>query len=102
MPTDLRIYKYPFPDFTGNQFDVLLPIGAKVLCVQVQNLKPCIWALVDTDAAHEPRRFTFYGTGHQCDENPDDYVGTFQMQDGTYVFHLFEPSATKERQEVEA
>ena len=70
-----------------------MPQGAEVLCVQVQNETPCLWALVDPNAAEkETRVFRIYGTGHQIHEQAslDNYIGTFQLQGGLLIFHVFE------------
>jgi hypothetical protein len=50
-----------------------------------------MWALVNPEASKEKRRFELYGTGHDVPESDGlIHVGTFQMQDGALVFHLFE------------
>lgn len=67
---------------------IQMPGGAEILTVQVQHGTPCIWAIVDSDNASNPRRFRMYGTGHKVDET-GTYVGTFHIRNGTLVFHLF-------------
>jgi hypothetical protein len=71
--------------------DVEMPRGAEVLSVQVQRGEPCLWALVDTHAQREVRRFVTVGTGHDI---PSDlrmkHVGTFQLHGGDLIFHVFE------------
>lgn len=65
--------------------------GAIVLCVQMQNDTPMLWALVDPDPtlSIQMRRFEIVGTGHPCDDlDPDRYVGTVQI--GPLVWHIFE------------
>ena len=69
-----------------------MPQGAKILCIQVQNGVPCIWALVDTGSFLTKRTFEIFGTGQAI---PDDvikrnYIGTFQLDNGDLVFHCFE------------
>ena len=71
---------------------VALPKGAKVLCVQTQNESPCLWVVnpaVEV-ATTEDRTFAIYGTGHQHESIGGVYVGTFQLQGGLLVFHVFE------------
>lgn len=69
-----------------------MPANAEVLCVQSQNGNPCLWALVNSDEPMvEMRYFKVYGTGHSIPENPGKYIGTFQLQSGAFVFHVFEP-----------
>jgi len=70
---------------------VELPMGAKVLSVQVQGEGPQLWALVDE---HQPlkqaRRIAIYGTGNPMPDDPGEYISTFQMHGGELVFHAFE------------
>lgn len=84
-----RVYKYPLTitDFVT----ISMPIGAKILRVDVQNEKPYIWALVDPDAVKETRCFRIAGTGHEIeDDHCDSYVGSFMLMNGALVFHVFE------------
>lgn len=85
----LSIWKYPFAvtDF----FSLDMPQGAEVLCVQMQGAQPCIWARVNTEAVPKPRDFQIFGTGHDAsDTEGSRYVGTFQLNGGALVFHLYE------------
>lgn len=66
-----------------------MPEGAAILTVQMQREKPCLWALVDSSKEKETRQFCIYGTGHKI-ANDVIYVNTFQVENGTYVFHVFE------------
>jgi hypothetical protein len=83
------VYKYPI-EFDGH-FTLMLPRGANILSVQMQGSIPCIWALVDPDEPEAARTFKLYGTGHPI-AAPDtlQFVGTFQVDEGMFVFHLFE------------
>ncbi len=67
-----------------------IPKGAIVLSIQTQGDQPCMWVLVDSFNENELRKFKVYGTGHQLPENPGKYIGTFQVENGSLVFHLFE------------
>jgi len=72
--------------------NIIMPIGAKILSVQIQNETPCLWALVnpeekDTDA----RNIETFGTGHTvCYDSgvTRDFIGTYQTRG--LVFHVFE------------
>ena len=88
----LAVWKYPLPFPTYDEFNLTMQKGAKVLTVQVQGDQPCIWALIDASAPTEVRRFRVAGTGHWLEQERAclDYVGTFQLNDGQLVFHLFE------------
>ena len=82
------VYKYPI--IATDDIVINLPKGAEVLCVQTQGNEPFIWALVDPEEPLEPRRFRMAGTGHPIEETDLTYRGTFQLQGGALVFHLFE------------
>lgn len=86
--TTKQVWKF---DVQPGEFIVEMPRGAHVLTVQVQHEAPRMWALVDPGEPTEKRRFVVVGTGHTV-VNAEwvKYVGTFQVRDGTLVFHLFE------------
>lgn len=88
----MRIFKYTL-EKTDKQ-KLLLPLGARILSVQVQYNSPQLWALVN-----EKEKFTrevtisTYGTGNPIPvkdaEDMGTYLGTYQVFDGDYVFHVF-------------
>lgn len=84
-----KIFKYPLE--TTDHQEVEMPIASVILCVQVQHGIPCLWAMVNTDPelAKEKRKVRICGTGHDVDDHPDYYVGTYQLQGGALVFHVF-------------
>lgn len=84
----MTIYKYPL-EVTDEQ-EVELPGTHKLLSVQEQNATPCLWALVDPDAAPVKRTLRIFGTGQPIEEYPmGDFLGTFQLYGGRLVFHVF-------------
>lgn len=83
------IYKYGVS--VADEFTLRMPKGARILSLQVQHCEPHIWALVDTKAPTVNRNFSLRGTGHSCTGlELAPFVGTFQLQNGTFVFHLFD------------
>jgi hypothetical protein len=84
--SSLRIWKWPLK-MNGHQ-DLNLPAGAQLLTLQLQGGNPTLWALCDTDAPLQPRRFAIYGTGQTLPEPVGQYLGTFQA--GMLVWHVFE------------
>lgn len=73
-----------------DEFSIWMPVGAKPLSVQLQDGEPQLWALVDANEERkEYRRFRLAGTGHLVTEEYPIYVGTFQMDGGRLVWHLF-------------
>ncbi len=95
----LTVHKYPVP--WGTHFAVDLPVHAQVLEVAMQNGRPQLWALVDTEREIEFRQFRLVGTGHPIEENIGQlrFVSTFQAEGGSLVFHVFEVlrDASKDR-----
>lgn len=83
---------WKFPLAVNDKQAIQMPKGAKILTVQVQGDGglPCIWALCDTEAPLENRLIAMFGTGHQAPEGAADYIGTFQLHNGEFVFHVFE------------
>lgn len=82
------IWKYPLK-VTDEQV-IEIPLTGRVLCVQAQNDKPCLWVLWDQADKLLPKkvRIHMYGTGHPISE-VHNYVGTFQMLNGGLVYHVF-------------
>lgn len=80
------IYKYPI-EVTDVQH-IEMNEGARILSVQTQQGRPCLWALVDTSKPKRKVEIHVHGTGH---ENTLDfhYIGTFQLHQGALVFHVF-------------
>lgn len=71
---------------------VEMPIGAKLLTVQMQKGVPVLWALVDTDAEMGSRFFFLCGTGWVVPKEfvgHLEYVNTVQADNGM-VWHVFE------------
>ena len=69
---------------------ISMPKDAIVLTVQVQGSQPCLWARLSPDTPSEKRTFLTYGTGHEIESEPGPYIGTYQLEGGQLVFHVFE------------
>ena len=83
------IYKYPVK--VDDEQIIQMPDDSEILSIQYQYGRPYIWAMVDTDKPSIPRKFGLVGTGHPCERlNNAKYVGSFQMQNGALIFHLFD------------
>ncbi len=82
------VWKYTLP--VSGRIELNIPAGAKLLCVQMQFDRLCMWALVDPTAPISTRCFWIVGTGHELLSAPGAYVGTFQINGGALVFHVFE------------
>jgi hypothetical protein len=83
---------WKFPIETTHVQNVSMPEGARILSVNTQMDKPCIWAVVETENKPQMRTFKTYGTGHGLPEHYaiDVYVGTYLVSGDSLVFHVFE------------
>jgi hypothetical protein len=72
--------------------NVIMPIGAEILSVQMQNETPCLWALVNPDEKDTDTRYIeTFGTGHPVAYDMGstrEFIGTYQTRG--LVFHVFE------------
>ena len=82
----ITIWKFPIPE-PDAVHRIWVPRFAKFLAVQLQDGRPCIWAIVNTDESLKERKVCIVGTGHDCDVPPDWYLGTFQQS--IFVWHVF-------------
>lgn len=83
------IYKYPINLVPSQIID--MPEGARILSVQTQFAdRPCIWAFVDICNKLVGRVFYVIATGQSFDSKNMLYIGTFQLDGGALVFHLYE------------
>lgn len=84
------VWKY---HLTGRETVLEMPVGAKVLSVQLQMLQPVLWALVEPGPPFEQRKFVVVGTGETLPVDPGEFVGTFQYNGPggePLVDHVFE------------
>lgn len=81
----LTIWKFPLLRM-GNELQ--LPLGGRVLSVQMQGQHVTLWALVDPGADTVKRFYDIYGTGWPIQGDPGTHVGTVQRDNG--VWHVFE------------
>lgn len=85
----MTIFKYAIN--VTNVSVVEMPVNADILCVQVQNGEPFLWAVVSDLAPKIPRIIETFGTGHRMpNKDRRKYIGTYQLEGGALVFHVFE------------
>lgn len=79
------IWKFEMPTPIGT---IYMPLGAQIIRIARKGFAIYLWAIVESDSPTERRLFAAIGNGHPI---PIDgkYLGTWD--DGTYVWHLFEP-----------
>lgn len=85
------VQKYPLR-VTDEQI-IVMPEGAQILTVQTTDKdgdQPFIWALVDVTKRMAGRTIYVVGTGHSFPVDAGKYIGTFQTQGGTGVWHVFD------------
>lgn len=81
------IYKFPFA--VEDVQHVVMPPGAKILSVGVQDQQPVLWADVEDNGEYTGRRIAVAVTGS---EPPSDgtFVGTFMLAAGRFVGHVYD------------
>lgn len=67
---------------------VAMPVNAEILACQMQGSSLCLWAMVDPARGQELREIHIYGTCHEFSPVGMMHLGT--VQDGSYVWHVFE------------
>ena len=82
------IWKWPLSSKDSQEINI--PRGAEILCVQMQNDYPTIWAKVDAEAEMVSREIIIIGTGHPHEEINHPYIGTVQQYGGSLVWHIFD------------
>lgn len=83
------VYKYKL-QLTKDTQEVILPQGAQILCIKMQNDDLCMWALIDPDQTYnEVVKIRCAGTGHVVEEDIECYIDTVMLLDGALVFHFF-------------
>ncbi len=83
-----RIFQYTLE--TKYEQTIILPKGADILTIQTQFNNPQLWALVDQNETEKEKRYIeIYENGEGiCYDRK--YLGTYQLDDGNFVFHVFE------------
>jgi len=83
------IWKFPLK-FVMKQ-EVLMPQGAKLLHVGVQDNFICLWAEVDVNAVRTNRTIWTIATGEgHLPESLWTHIGTVMLNDGNSVFHIYD------------
>ncbi len=87
----MQIWEYALQEGFVDQ-EIEMPIGAKVLAVQEQGGRICVWAQVDeclTEQERESRKFSVIPTGRDLPHRMSlgSYHGTVQI--GPLVWHVF-------------
>lgn len=84
---------WKFPIQVTSEFQLEMPRNSYIIHIDVQKSSPQLWAIVDPDSLKETRKFGLIETGVRFSDDLWDrsvYVGTFQLNSGDIVLHLFE------------
>jgi hypothetical protein len=85
------VYKYPLD--MSERTTIEMPYDAQIVHVERQGRAYCLWAEhgtePGTDKVSVMKKCTFgiFGTGHEI---PDSAVHIGSIQDGPFVFHIYE------------
>ncbi len=81
---------WKFPITLDEDQKIAMPKRSRVLCVQMQGVVPCIWAVCESLASYESVTVKVVGTGHEIEaEEAWSYLGTVQQGGGAYIWHVF-------------
>ena len=82
-----RIFKWTLAMDDFQSIDV--PEDTQFLTVQTQYEQPQVWGICTPGASKKSVTIRLAGTGHPIDDNPGKYLGTFQLMNGSLIFHAF-------------
>jgi len=87
------IHKFEIPRASRFSID-MDPLG-RVLSVQMQNGRPHMWVLLNSEMKKRKRHFYMFGTGDEVPNLELKFLATIQMDEATFVgrnlvMHLFE------------
>jgi hypothetical protein len=96
-----KVWKYRIPGVLPS-FSLDIPKGAAYLCTREQDNRGHMWWAVDPSEPVETHHFLTAATGEDLPPHDDKvkkvrtfYRGSFMMDKGAHVFHVFEKIAYK-------
>ncbi len=99
----MKIYKYHLK--LKGYTKIEMGRGAVTLAIQTQRNIPCLWAQfpIGLDVKGESRYFRTILTGETVNDfGLKKYIGTFKLDNGSYVGHVFEVDKDIAEKEIEA
>lgn len=82
------IWKYPLQ--IEDIQEVEMPADAQVLCVEVQNGQPCLWAKIEITKLDAVYKIATVRTGYSADHAEGmRYIGTYLLHGDKFVGHVF-------------
>jgi hypothetical protein len=85
------IWKFSIP--ASDSFVNIMPKGSTIIHVEAQFNNPYMWAEVDSGAELVEREFEIFATGQTIPDRDGVnrlHCGSFLMDNGSLVFHLYE------------
>lgn len=87
------IFKYKL-EIIGEQQNIVVPKGSKILTAQTQHDEIYLWALVPRNSITTENKtiqiFDQGGTMQQTSDIEYNYISTVQLFGGSVVYHVFE------------
>lgn len=83
-----KIWKYTL-EITDKQ-SICMPEVSIMLDVRLQNGSPCLWVRVDPSSPYVFKEFITHVTGQDVPHETGNHIGTYQLNGGSLVFHVFE------------
>ncbi|KKK66100.1 hypothetical protein LCGC14_2967480 [marine sediment metagenome] len=71
-------------------YEISMPVYSEFLSVGTQHNKPVMWFKVETQTDRITRKFIIVGTGRKVEPISAKYLGTFLLNEGYFVGHVFE------------
>ena len=67
-----------------------LPKNYEIISLQVQHGVPCIWVLLNPEEFKKEKvNIITYGTGNIIINDNVNFVGSYQLQEGAFLGHVF-------------
>jgi hypothetical protein len=88
---------WKFPLMIADRQEIVMPQGARLLSVGLQNGLMQLWAVVDPSRPKSTRTIAIVGTGHDMDSHEIErwfFVGTCITMGGRIVWHIFDAGET--------
>jgi hypothetical protein len=86
-----KIYKFPIQP--NHSFRINANFPATPLCVKTIFNIPYVYILINSDVEDViERKFMVVATGEAFDSEDWEYLGTFLIDDGSLVFHVYKES----------
>ena len=82
------VYKYTLTQAYHQR--ISMPGNARIIHVDVQHDMPCVWAEVELEVSPRDVELYIVQTGMPLPNGEIKYVGTFMLDGGYYVGHVYQ------------